>query len=126
MLSNFSKITPDRKKCQVMQVGRKVPDKWNLGEMFIKNTTSYKYHGDVITSDGKNEKNITARENKLHGIVRQINTSASSDVMRGIQNNTPDKIRRTEVEFYLFERNKMIWMTLWDIFTLSGVNYIQV
>ena len=80
MLSNFSKITPDRKKCQVMQVGRKVPDKWNLGEMFIKNTTSYKYHGDVITSDGKNEKNITARENKLHGIVRQINTSASSDV----------------------------------------------
>ena len=91
-----------------MQVGRKVPDKWNLGEMFIKNTTSYKYHGDVITSDGKNEKNITARENKLHGIVRQINTSASSDVMRGIQNNTPDKIRRTEVESYLFERYKVI------------------
>ena len=74
-------------KCQVMLVGKKVqvPDKWSLGEIHITNTTSYKYLGDVITNDGKNEKNITARENKLHRIIRQINTSASSDVMRGIQ-----------------------------------------
>ena len=45
-------------KCQVMQVGKKVqvPDEWDLGEIRITNTTSYKYLGDLITSDGKNEK----------------------------------------------------------------------
>ena len=34
--------------------------------------------------------------------------------------NTPDKIRLTEDKFYLFKRNKVIWMTLWYIFTVPG------
>ena len=40
--------------------------------------------------------------------------------------NTPDKIRRTEVEFHLLECDKVAEMTLKDIFTLSWVNSIQV
>ena len=40
--------------------------------------------------------------------------------------NTPDKIRRTEVEYYLFEHKKVILNALWDMFTLYGVNSIQI
>ena len=85
--AEINKLEWGQQKCQVMQVGKKVklPETWQLGEKVIKNTTVYKYLGDEITSDGKNDKNIISRENKLNAIIRQINTSASSDVMRGIQ-----------------------------------------
>ena len=74
-------------KCQVMQVGKKikVPDEWPLGKKRIKNTTSYKYLGDMITSDNKNTENIKMKENKIQATIRQINTTASSDIMRGIE-----------------------------------------
>ena len=70
-----------------MQIGVKVkvPQEWKLGEKCIKNTTTYKYLGDTISSDNKNKQNITMKENKLHQIIRQINTTASSDIMRGIE-----------------------------------------
>ena len=69
-----------------MQVGKKVqvPDTWPLGEKNITNTTTYKYLGDVITSDNKNKSLLKTRENNLLARTRQINTTASSDVMRGI------------------------------------------
>ena len=46
-------------KCKMMQVGKKnkVPEEWQLGDQLIGDTTSYKYLGEEITSDGKNEKN---------------------------------------------------------------------
>ena len=74
-------------KCQVMQVGRKVkvPAEWNLGEKRIKNTSSYKYLGDIITDNNNNKTNLEARENKVYATVRQINTTASSDIMRGVE-----------------------------------------
>ena len=74
-------------KCQVMQVGKKVtiPDKWQLGQKQISNTTTYKYLGDMLTNDNKNKKNIELRENKINAIIRQVNTTASSDIMRGIE-----------------------------------------
>ena len=70
-----------------MQVGVKVnvPHEWKLGEKYIKNTSTYKYLGDSITSDGKNQQNITMKENRLQQIIRQINTTASSEVMHGIE-----------------------------------------
>ena len=74
-------------KCQVMQVGRKVkvPTEWHLGDKLIKNTSSYKYLGDIVTDNNKNKTNLEARENKAYATVRQINTTASSDIMRGIE-----------------------------------------
>ena len=71
----------------MMQVGKKTktPEEWQLGDKFIGNTTSYKYLGDEVTSDGKNTKNILSRENKVYALVRKINTTASSDIMRGIE-----------------------------------------
>ena len=75
-------------KCQVMQVGQKVkvPTEWNLGEKRIKNTSSYKYLvGDIVTDNNSNKTNLEARENKAYATVRHINTTASSDIMRGIE-----------------------------------------
>ena len=74
-------------KCQVMQVGKivAVPDEWDLGDKRISNTTSYKYLGDTITNDNKNKRNLEIRENKVSATIRQINTTASSDIMRNIE-----------------------------------------
>ena len=82
-----NKIEWGEAKCQVMQVGPKVrvPPTWDLGDKRIKNTTSYKYLGDMITSDNKNKINMQTRENKVAITVRQINTTASSDIMRGVE-----------------------------------------
>ena len=73
-----------------MQVGRKVktPETWALGPKNIKNTTTYKYLGDIITNDGKHKCNIEARFNRTQGIIRQINTTAGSEIMRKIETKT--------------------------------------
>ena len=82
-----NKLEWGESKCQVMQVGKKVtvPDYWELGEKKIANTNNYKYLGDYITNDNKNKMNLQDRANKIQITVRQINTTASSDVMRGIE-----------------------------------------
>ena len=70
-----------------MQVGRKikVQEEWQLGEKKIRNTATYKYLGDTITNDGKNKTNLENKENKITATIRQINTTASSDIMRKIE-----------------------------------------
>ena len=85
--AQISKLEWGESKCQVMQVGRKVkaPSEWELGLKRIKNTTSYKYLGDHITSDGKNKQTIEKRFNQIQGIIRQINTTASSNIMKAIE-----------------------------------------
>ena len=88
--AKINKLEWGEEKCQVMQVGRKVkvPDTWALGTKNITNTTSYKYLGDIITNDGKNKSNIENRFNRTQGIIRQINTTAGSEVMRKIETKT--------------------------------------
>ena len=85
--AQISKLEWGESKCQVMQVGRKakVPEEWELGLKRIKNTTTYKYLGDTITNDGKYKQNIEKRSNQIQGIIRTINTMASSDVMRAVE-----------------------------------------
>ena len=85
--AQISKLEWGESKCQVMQVGRKVkvPEEWELGPKRIKNTTSYKYLGDYITNDGKNKQTIEKRFNQVQGIIRQINTTASSSIMKAIE-----------------------------------------
>ena len=76
-------------KCNVMRVG--VHDKtqesktWNLGSMPITETTSYKYLGDIISSDGRNTKNIEARKTKTYATTININSIASTEVLRKIE-----------------------------------------
>ena len=82
-----NKLEWGENKCQVMQIGKKitVPEKWELGPKMITNTNSYKYLGDTVTNDNKNKRNLEIRENGVQAIVRQINTTASSDIMRGME-----------------------------------------
>ena len=76
-------------KCNVMRVG--VHDKkqnkstWELGQMQIEETTSYKYLGDHISNDGKNIKNIEARKIKTQATSININSIASTEVLRKIE-----------------------------------------
>ena len=88
--AKINKLEWGEEKCQVMQVGRKVktPETWALGPKNITNTTTYKYLGDIITNDGKNKSNIEARFNRTQGIIRQINTTAGSEIMRKIETKT--------------------------------------
>ena len=75
-------------KCNILKVGKhndENKDKWKLGDEEIKETDKYKYLGDIITSDGKNEKNIEVRKNKIIASVVSINTIAACDTLRRIE-----------------------------------------
>ena len=73
-------------KCKVMRVGKHTdtPKEWNLGDIKIQESTSYKYLGDVITSDGKNSENLEARQNKSLIKTVTINSIAAGEVLRTI------------------------------------------
>ena len=85
-----NKVRWGREKCKVMQVGvkRDVREEWKFGELTIGNCEEYKYLGDIITSDGKNRKNIEARKLKLQSSTVQITAIGSNEVLRGVQAST--------------------------------------
>ena len=58
---------------------------WYIGDMTIKETSKYKYLGDWITDDGKNNENIEARQRKLQSTTVCINTVASGEVLNRIE-----------------------------------------
>ena len=58
---------------------------WNLGSMPIEETTTYRYLGDHISNDGKNKKNIEARKTKTLATTININSIASTEVLRKIE-----------------------------------------
>ena len=72
-----------------MRVGkhREEPKDWELGELTIQETTSYKYLGDLISNDGKNGKNLESRKTKTQTTTVTINSIAASEVLRGIETN---------------------------------------
>ena len=49
---------------------------WKIGNMAITESDSYKYLGDIVTSDGKNSKNLTDRKNKMKTSIVTIHTIA--------------------------------------------------
>ena len=76
-------------KCNIMKVGvhNKQGKKkaWKLGSMPIDETTTYKYLGDIISNDGKNSKNIESRKTKTQATCININSIASTEVLRKIE-----------------------------------------
>ena len=76
-------------KCNVMRVGvHKKPHEtktWKLGSMPIEETTTYRYLGDIISNDGKNTKNIELRKTKTYATTININSIASTEVLRHIE-----------------------------------------
>ena len=75
-------------KCNVMRVGthsNRSINNWKLGQMQIEESTSYKYLGDHISNDGKNTKNIEARRIKTQATTININSIASTEILRKIE-----------------------------------------
>ena len=81
-------------KCKIMRIGvhkkhvkNQNEKKWNLGQMQIEETKTYKYLGDHITNDGKNIENIEARKTKTQATAININSIASTEVLRNIESS---------------------------------------
>ena len=76
-------------KCNIMKVGEHNKNQskniWKLGHMQIEETTAYKYLGDHISNDGKNIKNIEARKIKTQATTININSIASTEILRKIE-----------------------------------------
>ena len=82
------KLQWGQSKCNVMRIGshkKNEKRKWNLGTMEIEEATTYRYLGDHISNDGKNTKNIEARKTKTLATTININTIASTEVLRNIE-----------------------------------------
>ena len=69
-----------------MQVGKLNSEQkeWDLGDLKIQEASLYKYLGDVVTSDGRNSKNLEARQNNSLITTVTIISIAESEVMRNI------------------------------------------
>ena len=78
-----------QEKCKVLEYGthRESSKEWSLGEKTIENCQSYKYLGEVITRDGKNDENLATRVSKVKSSVRAINTCCQKDIMKKIEIN---------------------------------------
>ena len=70
-----------------MRVGHHIekPKEWQLGDLIIHETDSYKYLGDTLTADGKNKRNIEQRKNRVTATTVSINSIASTEVLRRIE-----------------------------------------
>ena len=80
-VSNFSlkhQLEWGEQKCKVMELGTHKEERtnWKLGKKTISNCKSYKYLGEIIMRDGKNDENLKARSNKVKSVVRAIMTCA--------------------------------------------------
>ena len=81
------KIEWGQEKCKVMECGahKEKQDSWQLGGKIIGNCKQYKYLGEEISRDGKNEKNFEARFAKVKTAVRVINTCGKSHIMKKME-----------------------------------------
>ena len=83
------KLKWGQSKCNIMRVGTH-PNKpsnttWTLGTMPIEETKSYKYLGDILSSNGKNKENIEARKKKTQFTTVNINSFGATEVLRKIE-----------------------------------------
>ena len=83
------KIKWGQSKCNVMRVGthpiKPSNPTWTIGTMPIDETKTYKYLGDIISSNGKNKENIEARKQKTQSTTVNINSFGATDVLRKIE-----------------------------------------
>ena len=74
-------------KCKVLEIGThgEGTNQWKLGDNVIENCESYKYLGDIIQRNGKNDENLKSRILRAKAAVRAINTCGKSNVMKKIE-----------------------------------------
>ena len=73
-------------KCKTMEIGNKKEKRssWTLGEKQITKCSSYKYLGEIIMRNGKNNENIKERMNKMKNAVRAIVTCCRNKIMERV------------------------------------------
>ena len=85
-------------KCKTMEVGghKEKRESWKLGEKNINKCESYKYLGERIHRNGKNEENLKERCDKLKFTARAIVTCCKSEIMRRIGTKVILKLHEAE------------------------------
>ena len=73
-------------KCKTMEIGNKKEKRstWKLGDKEITKCQSYKYLGETIMRNGKNDENIKERLAKMKNAVRAINTCSRNKIMEQV------------------------------------------
>ena len=81
------KLQWGQEKCKILQIGKhkETHKEWKIGSMAIEKSDTYKYLGDILTSDGKNTKNLAERRNKMKTTIITINTIASNEILNKIE-----------------------------------------
>lgn len=84
-------------KCAVMEAGnhREVKESWKMGNEEVKHRTSYKYLGEIVSRNGKNQENIEERSKKVKTSTKCITTISKQEIMRKIEVNTTLKLHET-------------------------------
>jgi hypothetical protein len=77
-------------KCATMEVGchRDVQKSWKLGKEEIKHSQSYKYLGEIIDRNGKNQENLKEKFKKAKHSTISIITCGQQDVMKKVEVST--------------------------------------
>ena len=96
--SQKHKLEWGREKCKVMEVGnhKEERDSWMLGDKTIEKCENYKYLGEIINRNGKNDENFNERCKNLKNTVRAIITCRKSDVMKKVAVEAILKLHETE------------------------------
>ena len=73
-------------KCNTMEIGshKEKKSSWKLGEKEIVKCQTYKYLGEKISRDGKNDENIDERCEKVKTTVRGITTFCKNEIVKRI------------------------------------------
>ena len=80
------KIEWGASKCKTMEIGnhKEKQTTWKLGNKEIEKCSTYKYLGEQISQNGKNEVNLKERLEKIKVCVRAIITCTKSEIMNRI------------------------------------------
>ena len=85
-------------KCKTMEIGSHKEKKatWNLGGKTIDKCDSYKYLGEKIHRNGKNEENLKERCDRVRYTSRAIVTCCKSEIMRRVGTQIVIKLHEAE------------------------------
>ena len=92
------------------------------GEDHMETVESEKYLGDIITDDGKNDKNIRARENKGWGIAKDL-IATLVEMLAGTNHHTTGVTFRNTILISTMLNNAETW---YNLTTVNIVNLEKV
>ena len=97
-------------KCKTMEIGchKETNSSWMLGDQTIHKCDTYKYLGDIIHRNGKNNDNLKERCDKLRNTVRAIITCCKSEIMQKVGVKALLKLHEAET-MSAFSYNAETW-----------------